>query len=156
MVQGADRADGADDLHARILELLREMGQAVDRMQDDLADTAGLNRSELGALLHLEEAPEPVTMRHLSDGLSLTPGAITALVDRLEARGHVRRGSDPEDRRRVIVTTTETADAVATSFFGALAGRVLDVLGGYDRDQLVLIEDFLRRLVPALTSPSRD
>ncbi len=46
----------------------------------------------------------------LARRLQMTSGAMTALVDRLEASGHVVRERHPADRRRVIVKRTKKAD----------------------------------------------
>lgn len=37
----------------------------------------------------------------------MSPGAVTALVDRLERRGHVERMPNPEDRRSALLRETE-------------------------------------------------
>lgn len=39
----------------------------------------------------------------LAHRLSLTTGAVTSVIDRLEGKGYVRRISDPMDRRKVII-----------------------------------------------------
>lgn len=44
-----------------------------------------------------------MTAGQLSQRLSLTTGAVTSLIDRLERHGFVRREPDPKDRRKVIV-----------------------------------------------------
>ena len=41
------------------------------------------------------------------DGFSMSPGAVTALVDRLEGRGRVERMSNPGDRRSALLRETE-------------------------------------------------
>lgn len=50
-----------------------------------------------------------MTAGQLADRLSLTTGAITSLVDRLEQRKLVKRERDPEDRRKVIVSIADIA-----------------------------------------------
>ena len=37
----------------------------------------------------------------------MSPGAVTALVDRLEARGYAERIPNPEDRRSMLVRVTQ-------------------------------------------------
>ena len=71
-------------------------------MRAALADEAGINATDLDALEHLE-ADGPLTQRQLAERLSLTSGAITMLVDRLEASGWVRRLPHPSDRRSTLV-----------------------------------------------------
>jgi DNA-binding MarR family transcriptional regulator len=65
-----------------------------------------LEASELAALEHLQAAG-PMTQKHLGERLSLSPGAVTAMIDRLESRGYVERIPNPEDRRSALVLITK-------------------------------------------------
>ncbi|GAB4353801.1 MAG: MarR family transcriptional regulator [Oricola sp.] len=56
----------------------------------------------------LFRSKEPVTMSALSRMLLVSNGNATAVVDRLEADGLVRRTPSPTDRRTVHVELTET------------------------------------------------
>ena len=72
--------------------------------QDAVAEWAGLNSVDLqcAGLLMLEG---PQTPSELARRTGISPGgAITAVVDRLEAAGLVHRTRDSVDRRRVLVT----------------------------------------------------
>src|SRR5678816_1482183 len=53
----------------------------------------------LGALMQ----EGPMTAGQIAKRLSLTSGAVTSLIDRLERRDMVKRTPDPNDRRKVIV-----------------------------------------------------
>ena len=46
-------------------------------------------------------------MGRLGERLSMSPGAVTALVDRLERKGYVERIPNPKDRRSALVRETE-------------------------------------------------
>lgn len=70
------------------------------------AKRMGLEASELAALEHLQAAG-PMTLGRLGERLSMSPGALTALVDRLEAKGYVERTPNPKDRRSALVRETE-------------------------------------------------
>jgi len=71
-----------------------------------IAKRMGIEASELAALSHLQEAGS-MTLGELGERLSMSPGAVTALVDRLEGRGHVERFPNPKDRRSALVRATE-------------------------------------------------
>lgn len=60
------------------------------------------------ALSAIAGAAGPMRVQDISDELSITVGASSKLVDRLERDGLVRRESNPEDRRSSIVVLTET------------------------------------------------
>ena len=81
---------------------LQRFGLLRDQMRAALARHAGITATDLDALEHLE-ADGPLTQRELGDRLSLTSGAITMLVDRLERAGWVNRRPHPSDRRYLLL-----------------------------------------------------
>ena len=91
-----------------VSDLLRAHSSAAPRYAASLAKRMGMGPSELAALEHLQGAG-PMTPGRLGGRLSMSPGAVTALVDRLEARGHVERTPNPRDRRSTLLRETEKA-----------------------------------------------
>lgn len=85
---------------------MREHSAAVMRYMAALAKRMGLEISELSALAHVQGA-DPMTLGRLGGLLSMSPGAVTMLVDRLEKRGYVERLANPEDRRSLLVRATD-------------------------------------------------
>jgi DNA-binding MarR family transcriptional regulator len=101
-------AKGPNELTAS----LQRFGLERDRMRAAVARAVGIGSTDLDALEHLE-ADGPLTQRDLGERLSLTSGAITMLVDRLEQVGWVLRRPHPSDRRYVVIELTQTAlDAI--------------------------------------------
>lgn len=81
--------------------------------------------------------------------LGLTSGAVTAVIDRLEKEGHVRRRRDDRDRRKIHLHYGEEGMRVAAAFFGPL-GEVSDqVMGGFDDAELATVHRFLTRMTAA-------
>ena len=85
---------------------MRGHSSAATRYAAALAKRMGIETSELAALEHLHGAG-PMTPGQLGRRLAMSPGAVTALVDRLERRGHVERTPNPEDRRSALLRITE-------------------------------------------------
>ena len=77
-------------------------------MRAALARRVGISATDLDALEHLE-ADGPLTQRDLGDRLSLTSGAVTMLVDRLEQAGWVHRRPHPSDRRYILLQLSKKA-----------------------------------------------
>lgn len=50
---------------------------------------------------------DPLLMKELANRLSITKGAVTQIVKRLETKKLVQRTSHPEDSRAIIVSLTE-------------------------------------------------
>ena len=89
-----------------LADLVREHASAVMRYAAATAKRMGLEVSELSAFEHLQAAG-PMTLGRLGERLSMSPGAVTALVDRLERKGYVERVPNPKDRRSALVHETE-------------------------------------------------
>jgi hypothetical protein len=74
----------------------------------------------------------------------LSPAATTTAVQRLVAAGHLRRTVDPADRRRVVLTLTDSAVALVNSCYGPLGGATLRLLATMSPTDLATVEAFLR------------
>lgn len=81
---------------------LRELTVVADQLRVEVARYWGLTVSEILALTHLD-GTGPMSQRELAQALGITPSAVTVMVDRLIARGFVRKSPHPTDRRRVLV-----------------------------------------------------
>jgi DNA-binding MarR family transcriptional regulator len=86
------------ELRYRIRHFLSE-GDAVAR-------TAGLEPQQYLLLLMIRGLPggKDATIRTLAERLTLKHHSVVELIDRLEARGYVRRSRGRDDRRRVLVS----------------------------------------------------
>jgi DNA-binding MarR family transcriptional regulator len=116
---------------------------AADTMDEAVAVLLGVNRTDvlcLDILARLGTVPAG----RLAAESRLTTGAITAVLDRLEKAGYVRRLDDPADRRRVLVETTERFRELAEHAWGPIAGALLDSGGRFTKEQLDGIREFLR------------
>ncbi|MFI1015010.1 MarR family winged helix-turn-helix transcriptional regulator [Streptomyces sp. NPDC020965] len=78
----------------------------------------------------------------------VTTGAITGVVDRLEAGGYVRRAKDPLDRRRVVVTLLPQAEDRIGPLFEGLTRSLGRLCEKYGEDELRTVVEFLRAAAP--------
>lgn len=112
--------------------------------QDAAAKQAGLNTTDLqcAGLLVLEG---PLTPSELASRTGLTAGgAITAVIDRLEGAGLVRRVRDDTDRRRVLVTPdTEALTQRVGPLYAKVRTRWNAYLATLDDEQLALAIDVI-------------
>ncbi|MFF4499405.1 MarR family transcriptional regulator [Streptomyces sp. NPDC001401] len=95
------------------------------------------------ALMDASRAGEETTAGRLGAALGLNSAGTTALVDRLERAGHVRRVRDARDRRKVVIEVDERAVELGWSFFGPLIERTVELLQGYDEREVAAIKGFL-------------
>jgi DNA-binding MarR family transcriptional regulator len=123
---------------ARIVPQWQDAVQAYDERFGERFGLAGSDRRCLSLL-----AAGPRLAREIAEGIRLTPAAVTALVDRLETRGLVRRLADPADRRRTIVELTEAAQTLAREHYGPIARAGDAFLAGFSAAELALVRRFL-------------
>ncbi|GAA3232407.1 MarR family transcriptional regulator [Actinocorallia longicatena] len=104
------------------------------------AAKVGLNATDTQCIDLLTMAG-PLTPGQLAQAMSLTSGgAITALIDRLERAGFVRRVPDPSDRRRVLVEPVADQVEQFSEYFRPVADAAWERLEKYtDEERRVLI-----------------
>lgn len=89
----------------------------------------------------------PMTAGQLAVRLSLTTGAITSVIDRLEVAGYVQRSSDPEDRRKVIVTVNHDVRAKTGKTYESMGEAFTKLLGQYSTEQLEFLVNFMQSAI---------
>lgn len=99
---------------------------------------------------------QTTTPGQLSAALQLSPSATSALLDRLERFGHVRRTPHPADRRSVVVEITEHALQTGASVFGPLGARFAPLLHSRSEDELAAISAFVEEAVDATRAARAD
>jgi DNA-binding MarR family transcriptional regulator len=112
----------------------------------------GLHATDVRALIALLDAARaqrPATPGYLATELRLTSASVTALVDRLERLGHVRRERDPADRRRVLLVVSERATELGWAWFGPLIDAMLAALRGFSSADLAAVRRFLELMEAA-------
>lgn len=117
-------------------------GAATDEVDEAAAGVLGVNRTDL-RILGLVGAAGALTAGALAGAARLSPAATTAAIQRLVAAGHLHRDTDPEDRRRAVVTVTpETAEAM-DRLYGPIADAGHQLLTRYTAEELHLVTGFL-------------
>jgi DNA-binding MarR family transcriptional regulator len=137
-----------------LIDALRRFTVESDVFVDVFARRHHLGRSDLNAIMWIstgEQSGRPVTAGELAGRLGLGPPATTALVDRLEAAGHVRRTRDPQDRRKVTIVMQPPALKVASEFFVPLGRLMSRALEGSSPEEMRQATEIVRRLITAVT-----
>jgi DNA-binding MarR family transcriptional regulator len=110
-----------------------------------------VTRSEGGMLSTLSAGPQRITA--LAEVENLAQPTVTILVKRLEERGWVARGKDPDDGRVVVVSLTDAGRGALESFREQYRALLRDYMAGLTDEQvaeLVGATRALGRLVEAL------
>lgn len=133
-----------------LMQTGREMSAATIMFHSAVAERAGLSATEHKAMDILSRAG-PLTAGEIAEHTGLTTGAVTGLVDRLEAAGFVRRAKDPNDRRKVIVEPIlgELQRVLGPIFIEM--GRAVSVLyASYGETERQLLLDYQLRMTALL------
>jgi MarR family 2-MHQ and catechol resistance regulon transcriptional repressor len=126
------------------VKLLRASRAVVARVEP-LLEQHGLTTTQLGvleAILH----KGALTHRDLGRKVLTSAGNMTDVVDKLEARGLVRRVRDPSDRRLVRVELTDKGAILIKALFPRHAGEIARAMSGLPPGELRHLGDLLRRL----------
>lgn len=132
---------------------LRVLVSRSQQYADRAGHDAGLHRSDMTAMNHIRQAMmlgESLGPGDVAKRMSLSPAAVTALVDRLESVGHVVRHRDVEDRRRIRLDLTDHAVVTARGMFRPMTQAMADVLEPYSDEELRLVVRALTDLTAAL------
>ena len=110
-----------------LLALHRAAHATVHALRTELADL-DLTASDLHVLANLADDGGR-TVSGLGAAAGTLPTTLTSVLDRLERRGHITRGSQPGDRRAVLIELTASGRETAAIIRRAMTGLEHRALG---------------------------
>jgi DNA-binding MarR family transcriptional regulator len=125
-----------------MVRLVRLQQIASDKMDDAFTRMSGINLTD-GRCLDLLDVHDGLTAGELAEAASLSPGAVTTVLDRLERMGLVTRTRDEADRRRVLVEMTPKARQLAYEAYGPVSAYARDYIEQLTDDEIDVISRFL-------------
>ncbi|MGY6519061.1 MAG: MarR family winged helix-turn-helix transcriptional regulator [Lysobacteraceae bacterium] len=123
---------------------LRQTTALSTLMSEAVSRRLGMSSTDLECM-DLLCARGPMTAGQLAEASGLSSGAVTGLLDRLEAAGFVARERDESDRRKVVVCILPHVEDAIAPYYGELQEAFLAVCAGYSDDELALLEGFFQR-----------
>ncbi len=141
---------GASWLASQAFRQLEVVGAKIETAVASIARRHGLSHAALNALAVIEGTGGPVATGEISARMHITTGTMTTVLDTLERNGYIRRLADPDDRRRVLVDITPTAQSVLDKMLPEVqqvANTVMSVLDPRAQQRLV---DTLTELIAAI------
>jgi len=137
------------------LRALRRVLRATDRDTRLLATTTGLTPSQLGVLQEVgRHSALPPTSIASATGIS--PANVTAIVDRLVAKGLVVRQRGHVDRRQILVSLTDSGRTSGWNPLRGLSGMLSSIVSVFQdpgNTQVILFSAMVGSLI-ALTQRS--
>lgn len=132
---------------------MRALSAESDQIGRLFAGQHALSANDFRALLHIKVADDegdPLTAGQLRQRMGLSGAAITYLVERMIASGHVERAGDPTDRRKVQLRYADQGTDVAMEFFLPLSAHTKTALAEFGDDELVTAHRVMQALVEGL------
>ena len=120
--------------------LAQTVGRELDRRMIDL----GLTDAQWKPMFLLYQG-ECSTAADFSRIACHDTGAVTRLLDRLEAKGLIRRVRSAEDRRVVNLELTEAGEKIAAEVPKIIVGLANQVVAGFSPDEFAQFQDLLGR-----------
>jgi DNA-binding MarR family transcriptional regulator len=145
------------DAGLQMVHLLRAITVELDLFGAAFAGEHGLHPTDLRALISLLDADRAgltATPGWLGGQLGLNSASVTALIDRLEGAGHIRRVRDTADRRRVLLVIEPSAVAMGLAFFGPLITQLVASMRQFDAAELATVRRFLLAMKQVVTDGS--
>jgi len=139
----------ADTPAAQLLNGLRSFGANYTEFTRRFADWLGLHPSDaagLAEILYAEDHGTPLNPSQLARRLSLTSGATTNLVNRLEKLDYVVRSREHSDRRIVTLRSSAGIEEPARRFFAPLSECLDSLVAQYPPEQIEAFNRLLRQL----------
>src|SRR5580692_9100125 len=137
----------------RYVPLIREFAARDELFHDAVARKLGLHPTDEKVLRLLGQ--RAVNAGDLASYMGLTGAAVTALVDRLESLGYVRRERDGDDRRRVKIRAVSTKLRKINRIYGGLHAAMKALLAEYNSAEFAIVVDYLTRTTKVLAEQTR-
>ncbi|MFF8381522.1 MarR family winged helix-turn-helix transcriptional regulator [Streptomyces sp. NPDC015661] len=132
-------------VQSALLALQRATHATLQLIATELVDL-DLSASEINALANLADG-QGRTVSQLGAAVGTRPTTLTSVLDRLERRGHITRGTRAGDRRSVLIELTESGRAAAALIRQTLADLENRALNGLPREAVAGFHAVLNALI---------
>lgn len=132
------------ELKKRALVAVREYGVHLTLFRNAVSEWAGVNVTDMECLrlLFLKGTASP---SELAKHTGLTSGATTAMLDRLENAGLIKRKPNPNDRRGTLIAAAESSAQKAASWFESARNAQDKLISSYSAEELEIISDVFEK-----------
>lgn len=139
-------AGGEGQLQGRLwLRLLACTNVVLGRLRRGLRDEFGMTLPAFDLMVQSQRSPNGPTMSELSRRLMVTKGNVSALVERLKAKGLVECRSNPSDGRVQHVHLTEAGQALLAPMLPVAQAWLVELMAGMDDAALTELHELLGR-----------
>ena len=126
--------------------LMKRALLSIAQAADHRLEPKGITHAQWAPLFMLQRC-RASTVAELARETQSDPGAMTRLLDRLEAKGFCRRQRSTDDRRVVRIEITPEGEAAAGEVPTVLAQVLNEHLAGFSKAEWAQLKDMLKRMV---------
>ncbi|MDM5304229.1 MarR family winged helix-turn-helix transcriptional regulator [Peribacillus frigoritolerans] len=124
---------------------LQRYGMRSVLFQQNMAQKIGVSHTDLKSAEILNETG-PITAGELSKITGLSTGSVTALINRLEKSGYVKRERDQLDGRKVVIMPIPERQKQIKSHYQSLSMATKELCSAYNEQELILINQFVEEI----------
>jgi len=130
----------------RATELIREVREVSQEFELHVGRQLTVNPTDLQAMEHHIQSG-PLGPTELARRLGISTAAVTAVVDRLVALGHVTRTQHPTDRRGIVVVPAPASVTRAMEALIPMIRGIDGVLDDFEPDEQATITAYLEQVL---------
>ena len=138
-----------DVKHDDMVTSFRDLGRRVVLYQHKIAEQLDVYNHDWTTIDMLSETG-PITAGELGRRVGLTTGSVTALVDRLERAGYVKRERHPKDRRSIMIVPQYEDKSEVQHVYETLNQHMTELTNQYTAEQMETIQSFLKATTASL------
>jgi DNA-binding MarR family transcriptional regulator len=141
-----------------IVGRISRISRHLDQLLQKIYSQFGLNGGEFDVLATLRRSGHPyqLTPTQLFNSLMLSSGAMTNRLDRLEDVGFIKRTTNPNDRRGILVTLTEKGVELMDRAYSTHIANEHQILNSLTTTEQEILTDLLRNMLLSLEDGTPD
>ena len=130
--------------------LLKVCSRENERFLHQKAEELGLTGAQMHILHFICRHSGSIVLRDIEQKFDLTHATASGIITRLEAKGFLRRETDPEDRRRTVLFALRRAEIVDGQVHESILANERQMLTGFTAEEETALAGYLMRLLDNL------
>lgn len=135
----------------KILEMIFDLVMIFSRSMPFVPEAVEMNTLEFYVFMFVA-LKGPSSMSEIARKLAVSKSNVTAVVDRLEAKGYLKRVRSASDRRVVHVVLTESGERLYQDILGNLEDTIQTAVSRIPPEDLKVISDGFERMIRVFLS----
>jgi MarR family transcriptional regulator, organic hydroperoxide resistance regulator len=132
-------------LQAEVVEQIRRFSAGVVLFNQMVAEKVRLHPTDVQCL-NLLDLLGTCTPGKLAEGMGLTTGGVTVMLDRLERAGYIKREPNPDDRRSLLVRVSAKRKEKLDVHYAAIIQQLDTYVGRMAERDLNTVIRFLHQV----------